>query len=319
MSFYRPEGKRTKILIEAGAFPSDQYAVESQALLHGLNPDETIIELKPGKGEHTLHTEDIIAKINELGDELALIMLGGVNYYTGQLFAIQAITKAGKAVGAVVGYDLAHAIGNVPLQLHDWNVDFACWCTYKYLNSSPGGVGGIFVHQNHLDNPTPRLTGWWGYEEKTRFQMKKGFVPERSADAWQMSNVPILLLATHRASLELFREAGGMKPLREKSLQLTGFLEFVIQDISRALNFKIDIITPQNPAERGCQLSLIVAENGKTLHEKLTEAGIIADWREPSVIRVAPVPLYNSFEDAYNFGQILKESIMRLKMVSHWL
>ncbi len=302
-TFYQPVGKRNKILIEEGAFPSDQYVAESQARFYGLNPAETVVELPTGA--------DALAKIAELGDTLAVVMLGGVNYYTGQLFDLQAITKAGQAVGAKVGYDLAHTIGNVPLQLHDWGVDFAAWCSYKYLNAGPGGVAGIFVHEKHLNPPQPRLFGWWGYEEKTRFLMQSGFKPEPSADAWQMSNAPILNMAVLLASLALFEEA-SIEALRAKSLQLTAYLEFIVNSIVQDTHFAIRILTPSLPAERGAQLSLEVATAGKALHEKLTQAGVIADWREPAVIRLAPVPLYNSFEDVYTFGEILKNIIKTL-------
>jgi len=299
-TFYQPTGKRNKILMEAGAFPSDQYVAESQARFYGLNPDEVIVELPTGA--------DALAKIAELGDSLALVMFGGVNYYTGQLFDMQSITKAGQAVGAKVGYDLAHAIGNAPLQLHDWGVDFAAWCSYKYLNAGPGGVGGIFVHEKHLNPPQPRLFGWWGYEESTRFLMQTGFKPEPGADAWQMSNAPILNMAVLLASLSLFEEA-TMTRLREKSLQLTAYLLFLVKNIAQETETDIRILTPENPAERGCQLSLEIPKDGKELHEKLTAKGVIADWREPAVIRLAPVPLYNTFEDIYRFGEILKNAL----------
>ncbi len=302
-TFYQPVGTRTKILIEEGAFPSDQYVAESQALFYGLNPEETVIILPTGA--------DAVGKIQALGDTLAVVMLGGVNYYTGQLFDMQAIAKAAHAVGAKVGYDLAHAIGNVPLQLHDWGVDFAAWCSYKYLNAGPGAVGGIFVHEKHLNPPQPRLFGWWGYEEKTRFLMQTGFKPEHSADAWQMSNAPILNMAVLLASLSLFEEA-TMPHLREKSLRLTAYLDFVVKSVVQETNFPIRILTPENPTARGCQLSLEIVQHGKLLHQKLTEKGIIADWREPAVIRLAPVPLYNSFEDIFAFGDRLKSSIQTL-------
>lgn len=312
-SFYKPQGKRTTILIEKNAFPSDQYIVETQAQFYGLNPEKTVIELESRQGEQTHRTEDIIAKINEIGEELALVLIGGVNYYTGQFFELEKITKAGHDAGAIVGFDLAHAVGNVILKLHDWQVDFATWCSYKYLNSSPGGVSGIFIHEKHFDleKPKERLAGWWGYDEATRFQMKKGFKAEYGADGWQLSNVPILLMAVHKASLDIFEEV-GMERLRAKSEKLTAFAEFVIKDIGTSTNYKIDIITPSNPSERGCQLSLIMEKEGKKVHEKLEEKGIIIDWREPDVIRLAPVPLYNTFEDVYQFGQILESAIKEL-------
>jgi kynureninase len=304
-TFYQPVGKRTKILIEEGAFPSDQYVAESQARFYGLNPKETVVELPTGA--------DAVAKIKELGDTLAVVMLGGVNYYTGQFFDLPTITRTAQEVGAKVGFDLAHTIGNLPLQLHDWGVDFAAWCSYKYLNAGPGGVGGIFVHEKHLNPPQPRLFGWWGYEEKTRFLMQSGFKPEMSADAWQMSNAPILSMSVLLASLAIFEEADIYK-LREKSLQLTQYLAFVIEEVTKESDFAIRILTPSLPTERGCQLSLEVAKGGKALHEQLTAQGIIADWREPAVIRLAPVPLYNSFEDVYLFGERLKKAITLIKL-----
>ena len=231
VSFYRPEGKRFKIITEGGAFPSDQYALESQTRFHGYNPDEAVVELFPREGEHTLRTEDIVASIKEHGEELALVMMGGINYYTGQVFDMEAITKAGHEVGAVVGFDLAHAAGNVPVKLHDWNVDFAVWCTYKYLNSGPGGTSGVFVHERHGNNPDlPRFAGWWGHDAEARFQMKKGFIPMQGAEGWQLSNGQIIPFAIHRASLELFDEA-GMDNLRAKSEKLTGYLEYLIEDV----------------------------------------------------------------------------------------
>ncbi len=309
-SFYQPQGKRNKILMEAAAFPSDQYVAESQSRFHHLDPDNNIVEFTPKNGSHTLNTADMVAQIHSLGDELAIILLGGVNYYTGQFFDIKAITEAAHEVGAVVGIDLAHTVGNLPLSLHEWQVDFATWCSYKYLNSSPGGISGVFVHQKHHQNPElPRLTGWWGYEEKTRFQMKKGFVPEPNIDAWQMSNAPILLLAVHRAALEMFEEVGGVAALREKSKVLTAFLEYVVKETSRATQYPIEIITPAKPEERGCQLSLLVKQEGRKLFEFLEENGVIGDWREPNVIRIAPTPLYNTFEDVYHFGVLLHQAI----------
>ncbi len=312
-SFYQPKGRRSKILMEASAFPSDQYVAESQSRFHYLDPDKNIVEFCPKNGKHTLNTADMVAQIRSLGDELAIVLLGGVNYYTGQFFDIKPITEAAHEVGAIVGLDLAHTVGNLPLSLHAWQVDFATWCSYKYLNSSPGGISGVFVHQKHHQNPElPRLTGWWGYEEKTRFQMKKGFVPEPDVDAWQMSNAPILLLAVHRAALEMFEEVGGVAALREKSKVLTAFLEYVIKETSQATQYPIEIITPSNPEERGCQLSLLVRQEGRKLFEFLEENGVIGDWREPDVIRIAPAPLYNTFEDVYQFGELLHQAITTL-------
>ncbi len=307
ISFYRPTATRYRVLMEGGAFPSDQYALETQARLHGLDPAAAIVELLPRPGEHTLRTADITAKIAELGDSLATVVLGGLNYYTGQVFDMAAITAAGHAVGATVGFDLAHAAGNVPLQLHDWDVDFACWCTYKYLNSGPGGIAGAYVHERFANRPDlPRLAGWWGQEPAERFQMKKGFRPAPGADGWLLSNSPALLLAPLRASLETLARAGGMAALRRKSEPLTAYLESLI----RALDLpqeQLEIITPADPAQRGCQLSLLVHRRGRALFEHLAARGVVADWREPNVIRLAPVPLYNSFEDVRRAGAALHE------------
>ena len=308
VSFYRPTPERFKIIAEAGAFPSDQYMFESQIKHHGLDPEETLIELKPRDGEHNLRTEDILTAIEEAGDQLTVVFLSGVQYYTGQFFDMPAITKAGHNVGAYVGWDLAHAMGNLPLELHDWDVDFATWCSYKYLNSGPGGVSGIFVHERFAhDKSIPRFAGWWGYNEDTRFQMTKGFDPMPGADGWQLSNVNVLSSAAHLASLEIFDEV-GMQVLREKSLKLTGFMEFLIQDLSGDDNI-FEVLTPSDPDQRGCQLSIFFHKNGKALFDELTKQGVISDWREPNVIRVAPVPLYNTFEDVYEFARILKATI----------
>jgi kynureninase len=302
VSFFRPKGKRTKILMEAGAFPSDQYAVETQLNFHGLNYEENVIEVAPRKGEYTVRHEDILAAIDENKKELALVLIGAVNYYTGQLFDVAAITKAGQKAGAIVGFDLAHAVGNVPLKLHEWGVDFAAWCNYKYLNSGPGAVGGAYVHERHGNDPSlPRFGGWWGYDEATRFQMKKGFKPQAGAAGWQISNAQVISMAVHKAALDIYDEA-GLDNLREKSIQLTGYLEFLLKD-----NKKITIITPSDPAQRGCQVSLLVKKDGKVLFEKLGQEGIIADWREPNVIRVAPVPLYNTYSDVLRLAEVLNE------------
>lgn len=311
VSFFKPEGKRTKIICEAKAFPSDQYALESQVKFHGLNLDTDLIEIAPRDGEHLIREEDILTKIAEVGDELAMIMIGGVNYYTGQLFDMEAITKAGHAVGAKVGFDLAHAAGNINLKLHDWGVDFAAWCGYKYLNSSPGGVSGIFVHERHAYNPElPRFAGWWGYDKETRFQMEPGFNPMRGAEGWQLSNAPILGMAAHLASLDIFDEA-GMDRIGEKRDLMTAYLEFVIEDISKRNSDRctFEIITPKDKTKRGAQLSILAHGQGKSLFDALTKKGVIADWREPNVIRIAPAPLYNSFEDCYNFGVCLEGAI----------
>ncbi len=307
VTFYRPTATRYKVLMEAGAFPSDQYALESQARLHGLDPEQVIVEIAPRAGEHTLRTEDIEAKIAELGDSLATVLFGGINYYTGQVFDMAAITRAGHAVGATVGFDLAHAAGNVLLHLHDWDVDFACWCNYKYLNSGPGGSSGIFVHERFADRPDlVRLAGWWGHDQAERFKMKKGFRPMPGAAGWQLSNGQIITLAIYGASVALFDQAGGMSALRAKSEQLTGYLEFLIHSLGLPKT-KLEIITPQNPAERGCQLSLLVHERGRELFDFLAAQGVMADWREPNVIRLSPVPLYNSFEDVRRAGAAISQ------------
>lgn len=303
MSFYRPEGKRYKIMMEAGAFPSDQYAMETQVRMYGYEPEDAIIELTPKEGAYIIEEDDILKAIEDAGDSLAVVMMGGVNYYTGQFFDLKRITDAAHRVGAYAGYDLAHAVGNMPLQLHDWNVDFACWCSYKYLNSGPGGVGGVYVHEHHASNPKIfRLAGWWGNDEKNRFKMEKGFIPKNTAESWQMSNAPVFNMVAHNASLDIFQKA-GMKALREKSEKLTAYLHFLLSQLT---NLPFTIITPNEPQRRGCQLSLLFQERGREVFDILSKNGVIADWREPNVIRIAPVPLYNTFEDAYWFYEILK-------------
>ena len=268
VSFYRPDAKRFKIITEAGAFPSDQYALESQIKYHGLDPSSTLIELTPRQGENTLRTEDILNTIRQHANELALVLLGGVQYYTGQFFNLRAITKAGHDAGAYVGFDLAHAIGNVPLALHRDDVDFAVWCSYKYLNSGPGGLAGAFVHERHARNfSLPRFAGWWGHDEKERFKMEKGFRPMEGVDGWQLSNVPILQAAAHLASLKIF-ELAGMKTIREKSILLTGFAEFLLREIDPDESY-FSILTPSNPRERGCQLSLYFKRDGKKIFKSL--------------------------------------------------
>jgi kynureninase len=305
VSFYRPTSERFKILTEAGAFSSDQYAFESQIKFHGLNPDKALIELRPRDEEFALRTEDILRAIEEHGNELALIIFGGVQYYTGQFFDIQKITESGQKAGALVGFDLAHAVGNVDLHLHKHNVDFAVWCSYKYLNAGPGGIAGAFIHEKHFHrSDLPRFAGWWGHEEQGRFDMKKGFKPMPGVDGWQVSNVPILQAAAHLASLEIFREA-GMKALRKKSILLTGYLEFLLKEIDPFENY-LKIITPARPEERGCQLSVFIKKNGKKVFTALTHNGVSADWRDPDVIRLAPVPLYNTFEEVFRFAEIFK-------------
>lgn len=314
VSFYQPIGKRTKILCEGKAFPSDQYALESQVKFHKLDLKENLIEIFPREGEHTINEEDILSKISELGDELALVMIGGVNYYTGQLFDIQKITKAAHEVGAIAGWDLAHAAGNVILNLHDWEVDFAAWCSYKYLNSSPGGVSGMFVHEKHAKKPElPRFAGWWGHDKATRFLMEPGFQPMEGAEGWQLSNAPVIGMAVHLASLDVF-DAVGMENLRAKSDLLTAYLEFILDEVSEKnkANCTLEIITPRNQKQRGAQISLLIHGGGKPVFDLLTEKGVIADWREPNVIRLAPVPLYNSFEDVYFLGKHLDDAIQEI-------
>ncbi len=307
-SFYRPTATRYKILVEEGAFPSDYYTVASQANLHGYSAEQAIVELKPKPNNHTLTTQDILHTIEQLGDAVALILLPGVQYYTGQLFDMHKITEVGKKVGAVVGFDLAHAAGNVPLKLHDWGVDFAAWCSYKYLNSGPGATGALFVHQNH-DPKQHKLNGWWGTDENTRFFMKKEFEPMKGADAWQLSNKNVLSLAAQLASLSIFDRA-GIQNLRNKSIQLTDYLIFIVNEINKSLSIEIQIITPRNLDERGAQLSLIIPDQlGKTVFEALSRQHVVVDWREPDVIRMAPVPLYNTFMDVFRFGQILHQTL----------
>jgi len=350
VSFYRPSfdsaqdgPKRRKILTEARPFPSDTYAIASQIAFHGGDPDTDLIEVQPRAGEHTLRTEDIVAKVHELGGELALVCLGGVNFYTGQAFDMETITKAAHHVGAIAGFDLAHAAGNLCLELHDWNVDFACWCTYKYLNSGPGGVAGAFVHQRHLGPkpaqglPTkegtlrdmgtstagslsgdpvevypghglPLFAGWWGHDKGERFKMERTFKPMPTAEAWQVSNAPVLSMAAHRTALEQFDRA-GIANLRAKSERLTAYLAFVVADVARTTGTRLEVITPDDPAQRGAQLSLIAHGHGKALFNRIQERGVMADWREPNVMRIAPVPMYNSFEDVWGFGEVLTECL----------
>ncbi len=307
VSFYRPTKQRYKILMEGGAFPSDQYAMESQARFHGFDPEKTIIEIHPRAGEHNLHTEDILKAIEEHGDELALVMMAGVNYYTGQWYDMQAISKAAHEAGAHVGFDLAHATGNVPMELHQWGVDFAVWCSYKYLNSGPGGPSGVFVHEKHGNNPDlPRFAGWWGHDESERFLMKKGFIPMKGAAGWQLSNAQIFSMAAHKASLEIFDKV-GMKALREKSILLTNYMAFLLEELNKK-GHTFKVITPEKSQDRGCQLSILTGDNGKKIHFYLTNKGVICDWREPNVIRVASIPLYNSFRDVYEFCKLLGET-----------
>ena len=302
VSFYRPTKNRHKIIIEADAFPSDIYAVESQIKYHGLSPDTSLIKLKPRVGESAIRTEDIEEIINSQGEDIALIMLGGVNYYTGQVFDFERITKLAQAKAINVGFDLAHGAGNVKLELHNWGVDFAIWCSYKYLNSGPGSVAGAFVHEKHHNSDLPRFAGWWGHNKESRFKMPDEFNPIKSVEGWQLSNPPILSLAAIRASLSIFDEV-GMEKLVSKSKKLTDYLVFLLNTIETD---RIEIITPK---ERGCQISIRVKNGSKELFDKITAKGVVADWREPDVIRVAPVPLYNSFSDVFNFYNILKSAI----------
>lgn len=307
VSFYNPTQKRFKILCEEKAFPSDQYMFQSQVRFHGLDPDKTIVEIKKREGEHHWRTEDILAKIEELGDELALVLIGGVNYYNGQVMDMEAITKAGKAVGANVGWDLAHAVGNVELKLHEWDADFASWCSYKYMNSGPGNASGIFVNKKHLNKKDiQRFEGWWGTKKETRFLMKPEFEPMENADAWQISNVPVLSVAPYLASLTMFEEV-GMQRLIEKRKLIVSYLEFILQEIDKEVDSTFEIITP---ADRGCQLSVFLHGQGKALFNYLMENGVVTDWREPNVIRLAPAPFYSTFEDMYRFGQILKAGVL---------
>lgn len=307
VSFYRPTKERFKIIMEAGAFPSDQYAIESQVRFHGFDPKEAIIEVAPKEGEYTLKTEDIVAAIAANGAEIALVLFGGINYFTGQLFDMKTITKAGHQVGAKVGFDLAHAAGNVPLHLHDWDVDFACWCSYKYQNAGPGGISGIFVHQKHFsDQSLHRFAGWWGYQEKNRFLMEKGFVPETGADGWQVSCTQVMPMALYHASLQLFEKVGFMEPLRTKSKILTEYLFFIVDEVNKALGFEqFKIITPRNQDERGAQVSIIAKKDGKKIFDHLVKNNVLGDWREPNVIRLSAVPMYNNFEDVFSTGELL--------------
>jgi kynureninase len=299
-SFYRPTATRHKILMEGGAFPSDQYALRSQIRFHGFDPASSLVELRPRKGESCMREEDIDLLIDRDGDSISLILLGGVNYVTGQAFDIAGITAAGREKGCIVGFDLAHAAGNIPLRLHDWGPDFAVWCSYKYLNGGPGCVGGCFVHQRHaLAWSLPRFAGWWGHDEKTRFKMGPDFHPMGGAEGWQLSNPPVLALAPLRASMAIFSEA-GLDALRAKSVSLTGYLEFLLR---KKLSSEFSIITPAEETRRGAQLSLRLSRRGREICDRLAAAGVIGDWREPDIFRVAPVPLYNSYADVFQFAQ----------------
>ena len=300
VSFYRPTSQRHKVLIEQGAFPSDQYAVQSQISFHGFTPVTSLLELAPRAGESCIRDEDILSLIDREGDSIALILLGGVNYATGQAFDIAGITKAGHKRGCVVGFDLAHAAGNLPLHLHDWGPDFAVWCSYKYLNGGPGCAGGCFVHDRHARAwRIPRFAGWWGHDERVRFQMAPNFQPMTGAEGWQISNPSVLSLAALRASMDIFHEA-GMERLRSKSVSLTSYLEFLL---SQHASPRFSVITPTDTKRRGAQISIRILINGRSLCEELSKSGIIGDWREPDTFRVAPVPLYNSYLDVFRFVQ----------------
>ncbi len=303
VSFYRPTKTRYKILCEARAFPSDQYALQSQIRFHGYDCADAMIEVWPREGEFHIREEDIFKMIDKHRNDLALVMIGGVNYFTGQVFDMKAITSYAHSAGATVGFDLAHAAGNIELKLHEWNVDFAAWCTYKYLNSGPGSVAGAFVHTKHLQNlELPMFSGWWGHDKKTRFLMDSKFIPMASAERWQLSNAPVLSMAACRASLDIFDEV-GMKALVQKSQMLVSYLEFIVKEVSAKNNNCLEIITPIE--NRGCQLSFIAHGHGKKLYNQLIDNGVVPDWREPNVIRCAAAPLYNSYSDVFRFGEIL--------------
>ncbi|MDC3366509.1 kynureninase [Flavobacteriaceae bacterium] len=303
VSFYQPSKTKYKIIIESDAFPSDRYAVQSQLSFHGFDPEEALIEWKPKEGKELLELEDLKSILDSQGDEVALLLIGGVNYYTGQYLDIKKIAELGHAKKCMVGIDLAHGAGNIQPNLHDSSIDFAAWCTYKYLNSGPGSLSGLFVHEKHAQRKDlPRFAGWWNHNKETRFNMRQPFDVMEGAEGWQLSNPPILSMAAIKASLDIFEKV-GMDALVKKSKKLTGFFEYLVNEIA---SDTIEIITPTNPNERGCQLSLQVKNADKNLHKKLTENNIITDWREPDVIRCAPVPMYTSFEDVYHMVTILE-------------
>ena len=304
-TFYRPTPSRFKILMEEPAFPSDTYAIKTQIVHRGLDQKDALILARPRKSEFTIRTEDILDLIDKNADQLAVVIFGGANFFTGQLFDIKKITAAAHKHGIIAGFDLAHAIGNVPLSLHDWNVDFAVWCSYKYLNAGPGAVAGAFVHERHATNTSlPRLAGWFGNDPNSRFRLhlEPDFIPVPSADGWQISNPPIFSMAPLRASLAIFSEVGGMDSLRAKSMKLTGYLESLLTQVGSK---KFSVITPKDPDARGCQLSIVAHEHPKELHNELIAAGVKCDFREPNVIRVAPTPLYNTFHEVWRFAQLL--------------
>lgn len=309
VSFYNPDAKRYKIICEAKAFPSDQYAFETHVKNKGFDPSSAIIEVAPREGEYTLRTEDIVAIIEQHRHETALVLFGGINYYTGQFFDLEKIAKTAKSCGVKVGFDLAHAAGNVELHLHDWEVDFACWCTYKYLNSGPGAIGGAFIHEKHHNENLPRFAGWWGYDKPTRFKMEKGFKAMPGSEGWQVSTPAMFLYAAHRAALEIFEEAGWRKILTKQKL-LTGYLWYLLDAVNNSATKKsIEFITPRNEKERGCQVSMLMLQKGKEIYNGLMQQGIFTDWREPNVIRLAPAPLYNTFEEVWSFSDKLKTLI----------
>jgi len=308
VSFYRPTKQRYKIISEARMFPSDRYLLETQVQFHGFDPDDAIIEIGPREGEWTIREDDILSAIKANADKLAMVFLGGVNYFSGQLFNMPNLTRAAHAVGAIAGFDLAHAAGNVPLNLHEWGVDFAAWCSYKYLNAGPGNVGAIFVHERHgADFELPRFGGWWGHDKTTRFQMKNGFQPMQGAEGWQLSNVPILGMSAMKASIDIFDEV-GMKALREKSEKLTGYLEYTVDSLASEFpDALISVITPREPEQRGSQISINIAGRERKLFDDMIAEGVIADFREPCIIRIAPMPLYNSFQDVFTFGNVMRK------------
>jgi len=306
VSFYQPTDKKYKIVVEADAFPSDKYAMESQINFYGYDSKEGLILWKPREGEELCRFEDLVQILEKQGEEIALLMIGSTNYYSGQSYPLKKITELGHKYNCKVGFDLAHGAGNIQPNLHETGADFAVWCSYKYLNSGPGSLGGCFVHERHANNKNlKRFAGWWGHNKETRFNMRKDFDALPGAEGWQLSNPPILSMAAIRASLDVFEEA-GFENLRKKSVKLTGFLEFLLDEMN---NESISVITPRNPEERGCQLSIQVKNADKNLHTKLTEASVISDWREPDVIRIAPAPLYNSFSDVFQFVQKLKQAV----------
>lgn len=312
ISFYQPTPTRYKIICETKAFPSDQYAFQSQVKMHGFDAADAIIEVHPKEGTELITTQDILAAIETHKDSVALVLFSGVNYYTGQVFNMQEITRAAHEAGAYAGFDLAHAAGNIGLQLHQWEVDFACWCSYKYLNSGPGTIAGAFIHEKHLSNKDlQRLEGWWGNDQNNRFKMKPHFTPSPSAEAWQLSTPPMMLMAAHKSSLDIFAEA-GFERILAKSKRLSEYLFFALDHINPSEE-KFRILTPKQPDERGCQVSLSIHQNAKAVFDQLLPKGIFADWREPNVIRIAPVPLYNSFEEIYIFAATLQQILYQSK------